>query len=131
MPHVQDRWEKTVNGRSVRTDRYGNAKRWQARYHDPDGRERTKDFDRKQDAECFLSTVTADVLRGASVDPNAGKVTFAEFAERWLTAQTFSESSMEATSYSGLVSLKAVASSTGTSGTGRRRRGTQSRVVRE
>ena len=35
----------------ARTDRYGQGKRWQARYLDPEGRERTRAFDRKQDAE--------------------------------------------------------------------------------
>lgn len=37
------------------------------------------------------------MLRGAFVDPNAGKVAFADFAERWLEAQTFTESTREAT----------------------------------
>jgi integrase len=97
VAHVQDLWEKTVDGRRVRTDRHGKGRRWQARYHDPDGRERTRTFDRKQDAERFVATITADVLRGVYVDPAAGKVTFAEFAERWLAAQTFAESSREAT----------------------------------
>lgn len=97
MPHVQDLWEKIVDGRRVRTDRYGKGRRWQARYLDPDSRERTRMFDRKQDAERFLASITADVLRGAYVDPGAGKVTFGEFAERWLAAQTFGESSREAT----------------------------------
>lgn len=97
MAHVQDLWEKTVDGRRVRTVRHGKGSRWQARYHDPDGRERTRLFDRKQDAERFLATITADVIRGAYVDPDAGKVTFADFAERWLAAQTFTESSREAT----------------------------------
>ncbi len=97
MAHVQDRWEKVVGGTRIRTARYGKGKRWQARYHDPDGRERTKDFARKYDAERFLATVTADVLRGSYVDPAAGKVTFAAFAERWLEAQTFGESTREAT----------------------------------
>ncbi len=46
-------------------------------------------FSRKQDAERFLVTVSADVLRGAYVDPDAGKVTFTAFAKRWLAAQTF------------------------------------------
>lgn len=54
-------------------------------------------FARKQDAERFLTTITADVLRGAYVDPDAGKVTFGAFAERWLDAQTFGESTREAT----------------------------------
>lgn len=97
MGHVQDRWEKTVDGQRVRTDRHGKGRRWQARYRDADGRERTKDFERKQDAERFLAMVTADVLRGAYVDPNAGKIRFADFAERWLVAQTFGDSSREAT----------------------------------
>src|SRR5829696_7679098 len=81
MAHVQDLWEKTVSGRRVRTSRYGQGNRWQARYLDPDGRERTRTFERKQDAERFVVTMGADVLRGAYVDPNAGKVTFAQFAE--------------------------------------------------
>lgn len=97
MAHIQDRWERTVDGERVRTSRYGKGKRWQARYHDPDGHERTKDFARKADAQRFLATITADVLRGAFVDPNAGKVTFADFAGRWLEAQTFTESTREAT----------------------------------
>jgi integrase len=97
VAHVQDLWEKTIDGRRVRTDRYGKGNRWQTRYVDLDGRERTQTFERKQDAERFLVTVSADLLRGAYVDPDAGKVTFTAFAERWLAAQTFSESSREAT----------------------------------
>jgi integrase len=97
MAHIQDRWETTVDGKRVRTDRFGQGKRWRARYLDPAGNERSKTFARKQDAERFLTTVAADVLRGAYVDPDAGKVTFAEFAGRWLEAQTFGDSSREAT----------------------------------
>ena len=97
MAHVQDRWETVVDGRRQRTDRYGQGRRWRARYVDPDGIERSKMFDRKQDAERFLATVTADVLRGSYVDPEAGRVTFGEFAEQWLLAQTFSEGTREAT----------------------------------
>ena len=48
-------------------------------------------FARKQDAERFLTSVSADVLRGAYVDPSA------DFAQRWLDAQTFGDSSREAT----------------------------------
>lgn len=63
----------------------------------PDGTERSHIFDRKQDAERFLAGITADVLRGSYVDPDAGRVTFADFAEGWLAAQTFSETTREAT----------------------------------
>jgi integrase len=97
MAHVQDRWEKVVDGRRVRTSRFGKGKRWQARYFDPEGKERAQDFARKQDAERFVATITADVLRGAYVDPDAGKVTFADFVDRWLGAQTFGASTREAT----------------------------------
>jgi hypothetical protein len=75
--------------------RAGEARR--ARYLDPAGNERSKTFSRKQDAERFLTAVAAGVLRGAYVDPDPGKVTFAEFAGRWLEAQTFGDSSREAT----------------------------------
>lgn len=97
MAHIQDRWETIVDGKRVRTDRYGQGKRWRARYLDPAGNERSKTFARKQDAERFLTTVAADVLRGAYVDPDAGRITFAEFGSRWLDAQTFGASSREAT----------------------------------
>src|SRR5207237_1280350 len=38
--------------------------RWRARYIGPDGRERSKTFTRKVDAERFLATVDADLVRG-------------------------------------------------------------------
>jgi integrase len=69
--------------------RDGRPKPWEAVYRDPDGRQRTKAFPRKVDARRFLATVQADVLHGSYVDPQAGRVTFAEFADEWLAAQTF------------------------------------------
>lgn len=73
MAHVEDRWEKLVGGRKVRTDRYGRGDRWRARYLDPAGRERSQTFARKLDAERFLATVETDKLRGAYLDPQAGR----------------------------------------------------------
>ncbi|HYY78707.1 MAG TPA: tyrosine-type recombinase/integrase [Actinomycetes bacterium] len=57
--------------------------RWRARYRDPSGRERSKSFVRKVDAERFLVGVEDAKLRGAYVDPQLGRVTFGEWAERW------------------------------------------------
>jgi integrase len=57
---------------------------WQARYSAPDGRERTKRFERKVDAEKWLDTNGADVARGTWVDPNAGKVTLLAYSAIWL-----------------------------------------------
>ena len=58
--------------------------RWRARYRAPDGRERSRTFDRKVDATRFLATVEGNKLRGEWVDPALGKVTFADWSERWL-----------------------------------------------
>jgi hypothetical protein len=57
--------------------------RWRARWRDPAGRERSKSFARKVDAERFLVGIEDAKLRGAYVDPAAGKVPFSEWAERW------------------------------------------------
>jgi integrase len=60
-----------------------NRSRWRARWRDPSGRQRSKSFARKVDAERFLLGVEDAKLRGAYVDPAAGKVNFGEWAERW------------------------------------------------
>jgi hypothetical protein len=57
--------------------------RWRARYRDPSGRERSKSFARKVDAEQFLVSIEDAKLRGAYVDPQLGRVLFGEWAERW------------------------------------------------
>jgi integrase len=57
--------------------------RWRARWRDPAGRERSKSFGRKVDAERFLVGIEDAKLRGAYVSPAAGKVNFGEWAERW------------------------------------------------
>ena len=51
--------------------------RWQVRYREADGRERSKTFNRKPDAQRFAATVTADIARGEYLDPTAGKTTVA------------------------------------------------------
>jgi integrase len=57
--------------------------RWRARYRAPDGRERSRTFDRKVDAERWLATVEADKVRGEWVNPARQRTTIAEWAERW------------------------------------------------
>lgn len=84
MAHIKDR------GRN-------HDRRWQARYRDPTGREKSKTFSRKSDAQRWLDEVTADLVTGRYVDPRAGRVTLEVFARRWLDAQTFDESTREAT----------------------------------
>lgn len=61
--------------------------RWRARYRDDTGREHSRHFTRKTDAQRWLDEVTASVVTGQYVDPRAGKVTFQVFAEDWRKAQ--------------------------------------------
>ena len=55
----------------------------QATYKGPDRRERSRVFDRKGDAESWLKTQGADVVRGQWADPQLGKVTFGQWAKQW------------------------------------------------
>lgn len=43
--------------------------KWQARWREPNGRQRSRDFARKVDATRFLATVEADLVRGEYIDP--------------------------------------------------------------
>ncbi|MFK0122717.1 tyrosine-type recombinase/integrase [Streptomyces nigra] len=96
MPgHVQDRWYKTEPGPDgkpvrVKTDRYGSGLRYRARYVGPDGTEKSRSFpDRqKRKAEEWLAETAADMSRGQYVDPKAARITFQQYAERWIAGQT-------------------------------------------
>ncbi|MEU5197566.1 site-specific integrase [Streptomyces scabiei] len=92
--HIQDRWYKTEDGPNgkpvrVKTDRFGVGLRYRARYVGPDGSEKSKSFPDKQKrkAEQWLTNVEADMSRGDYVDPDAGKVTFGQYATEWMTTQ--------------------------------------------
>lgn len=61
---------------------------WRARYRGPDGRERSRTFDRKADAEQFLAQTESDKARGAWIDPSRAEVRFGEWSERWMTTAT-------------------------------------------
>ena len=61
--------------------------KWRARYVDNDGRQRARHFDRKADAERFLSTIQADLIRGTYVDPSRSRQRFGEYAEQWRQIQ--------------------------------------------
>ncbi len=70
MAHIEDRREQ---GRG-----------WRVRYRAPDGRERSRSFRRKADAERFAVSVESSMLRGEWIDPRLGKTTFGEWAARWM-----------------------------------------------
>lgn len=104
MAHIEDRWYRTIKEpgggtRRVKSALYGKGLRYRVRYIAPDGRSRNKSFpDRaKREAEAFLVSTEADKLRGTYIDPAAGQITFAEFAETWLRTHSFDESTRETT----------------------------------
>ena len=57
--------------------------RWRARYRAPDGRERSQTFPRRVDAEKWVATQTADLARGQWIDPALGRITLAQWVEKW------------------------------------------------
>jgi len=57
-----------------RTDR-GN--RWEVRYRDPSGKQRARLFDRRVDAEQFVTSTEHSKLTGAYLDPVLGRMTLA------------------------------------------------------
>ena len=62
---------------------------WRARYRDDAGKEHAKHFARKVDAQRWLDEVTASMVTGAYVDPNAGRITFAEYFAEWAQRQVW------------------------------------------
>ncbi len=57
--------------------------RWRARYRGPDGRERSKTFERRSDAERWVASMQTSRARGEWVDPALGRRTFASWVEEW------------------------------------------------
>jgi integrase len=66
---------------------------WRARYRDEAGKEHARHFVRKVDAQSWLDTVTASLVRGDYVAPSAGDESVQVFAERWLAMQPLRASS--------------------------------------
>lgn len=90
---VADRWHKTIydadgTARTVPSAAYGKGKRWRARYVDDTGREYTKLFGRKTDAETWLATdIVPALATGTHVAPSAGRVTVAQVYQSWVATQ--------------------------------------------
>jgi integrase len=85
MAHIRDRGPEH------------KATRYQARYRDPDGRQVSKTFRRKIDAQRWLDETTTDLMLGKYVDPRAGTIRLRDYATRWLNSQTFDPSTYEGT----------------------------------
>ncbi len=89
---VEDRWNKTVydaagNSQTVPTAQGGTGMRWRARYVDDDGREHSKRFARKIDAQQWLDGITAQFVTGSYTPPDAGRATVSAVYATWSGAQ--------------------------------------------
>ncbi|WP_260430905.1 site-specific integrase [Nocardioides sp. LS1] len=63
--------------------------KWRARYRDESGKEHSRHFDRKIDAQQWLDQVTSTVVTGTYADPKAGRITFAAFFGEWSARQVW------------------------------------------
>ena len=71
----------------IRRHPVDNSK-WQARYIDPTGRERSKTFSRKVDAERFLVQVEAQKQRGEWINPELSATRFGDWAQQWFETRS-------------------------------------------
>lgn len=99
---VDDLWFRRVRdpetGERLPSKRHGRGKRWRVRWTDPEtGKPRTELFERRADAERHDANVHADISRGQYVDPQAGRITVAEFAQIWRRNQLHRSSTPERT----------------------------------
>ncbi|MFF3250133.1 tyrosine-type recombinase/integrase [Actinacidiphila glaucinigra] len=95
--HIQDRWYTTKTGPDgksvkVKSERHGTGLRYRARYVGPDGSEKSKSFPdgQKRLAEKWLSAIETDMTRGQYTDPQSVRITFRQYAEKWLDSKTSS-----------------------------------------
>jgi integrase len=89
---IDDRWHKKVKGsdgkvRKERSAVYGKVTRWRVRWVDDSGTEHTRVFERRPDAQAHLDGLTADIQRGAYVDPRKSAETFGSVAEQWFATK--------------------------------------------
>jgi integrase len=102
VSHTEDRWFITAegpDGKPVkrRTARHGKGRRWRARYLDPDGKERSRSFHTKIQAEKFLTEIEHAKIAGTYRDPDAGRITLRKYVtQTWLPAQGFDPVTREA-----------------------------------
>jgi hypothetical protein len=70
---------------SVHRDR----EKWRVKWRDAGGRQHSRTFRTKIDAQGFAATVEADKHRGVGIDPAGARVTFDAYAAAWMTRQVW------------------------------------------
>lgn len=82
---VEDLWTRGDGSPSAR---HGQGLRWRARWVDPSGREKTKAFRRKVDAQRHVDSVTTALTTSTYVDPDAGRQTVGAAVQRYMDGFT-------------------------------------------
>lgn len=77
MARVKDLW-------AAYPERRGRGKRWLGIWIDPAGRERSRAFGKKAEAEQYASKMELDATRGAYIDPRKARITVAEWCATWM-----------------------------------------------
>ncbi len=70
--------------------------RYRARYRDEAGREHSKHFARKVDAQQWVDEVTTSVVTGSYVDPKAGRISFDAYFDNWSKRQVWVRGTLDA-----------------------------------
>jgi len=70
----------SIEGRTTKK----GERRYEVRLRDPSGREYSRTFRTKREAEAFEDTQRADRARGAWLDPRTGEMAFGAWAKEWL-----------------------------------------------
>jgi integrase len=86
---VEDLWFKTIRNEDDTTEKVpsklnGKGSRWRARYVDGRGREHSKGFARKVDAQAWLDGQTSAIVQGTHVAPRDARVTVQQWCDRWI-----------------------------------------------
>ena len=86
---VEDRWRKRgkdEHGNTIEVPSAvaGKVTRWRARYVENAGKEHTRHFDRKVDAQKWLKEAMASIVRGDHVAPKVARLTVGEWSDKWL-----------------------------------------------
>ena len=74
---------------SVRKVRHRSGRgSWQARWRDPAGVDRAKNFARKVDADRYLVSLESDKLRGRYADPRLARTRLEDWVDEWQATRT-------------------------------------------
>lgn len=79
---IKEIWSGMSEGIDYRP---GRPKPYRARYWPPNGRQRSKSFARKRDAQAWRNAQLAKIDRGEWIDPAAGAIRYRDWVDGWLT----------------------------------------------